>query len=236
MEGNGIGLRGPVPFFVARGTDMIQNNEMEEKSMRNDARRIFEDLLAMDISPDFADRIAKKSGWNDATVRAVIFEYRCFLLLSAISEHPVTPPEAVDLVWHEHILHTRHYQEVLPRILGKPLHHDPGREGDREMHRRQYQRTWRLYRRIFGREPTDLVWPRPQARMRDVFRRREEDCPTEDLSAYWLIAMSDSPAYAASSTPSSSECARSWDAGSTDTGSTTTSSCGTSCGGGCGGD
>lgn len=205
--------------------------------MRNDAQRIFESLLAMEISPDFSGRIAKKSGWNNATVRAVIFEYRCFLLLSAISDHPVTPPEAVDLIWHEHILYTRHYQEVLPGIIGKRLHHDPGGEDDHETHRRQYQRTWRLYRRIFGTEPTDLVWPRPRARVTDIFRRREPAEHTEDLSAFWLIAMSDSPAYATTSAAApSSDCSPSWDTGCADTGSASTSSCGSSCGGGCGGD
>ena len=205
--------------------------------MKNKTQRIFEGLLAMEISPDFSDRIAKKSGWNDATVKAVIFEYRCFLLLSAVSAYPVTPPEAVDIVWHEHILHTRHYQEVLPEILGKRLHHDPGNEGDRETHRRQYQRTWRLYRRIFGKEPTDLVWPRPQVRIKDVFRRREEKHQAEDLSSYWLIATSDSPAYTTPTpTPSTSDCAPSWDVGCADTESNSTSSCGTSCGGGCGSD
>ena len=207
--------------------------------MKDEARAIFEDLLGMEISSDFQARLTRRTGWNAPTAKAVDFEYRCFLLLCAISEVPMTPPEAVDIAWHEHILHTRHYQDVLPAIIGRRLHHDPGSQDDAEKHRLQYRRTWKLYRRVFGRQPSELVWPRPQERIMDAFRRREEG-PDVDLSMLWIAASSDSPAYASEAapcpTPSYASHSYSSDSNESHSSGDTTSSCGSSCGGGCGGD
>lgn len=211
--------------------------------MDTDAHRIFAGLIAMDLPDGFEDRVTRQTGWNRRTAGAAIFEYRCFLLLAAVSDTPVTPSADIDAVWHEHILHTRHYQEVLPSIMGKPFHHDPGTKADAETHRRQYQRTWRLYRRIFGREPNSLIWPRPLSRIRDVFRMSEREGRYEDLSEAWAIAALDTvytassqcPTTSHDSGPSSQIChvdSSIGSGGSSDSGS----SCGSSCGGGCGGD
>lgn len=198
---------------------------------------IYRGLLGMEISSDFRQRLSSKADWNAATAKAVDFEYRCFLLLCAISDVPMTPPEAVDIAWHEHILHTRHYQDVLPGIIGKRLHHDPGGEMDADKYRRQYQYTWRLYRRVFGRDPTDLIWPRPQARITDLFRRIENVDTNADLTALWVLATMENPAYVSASPSSRSSYQSSTDTSVSDTSvSNTASSCGTSCGGGCGGD
>jgi len=203
--------------------------------MKNNARVIYRDLIGMEISADFRRRLMQKTGWNISTAEAVDFEYRCFLLLCAVSDMTLTPPEAVDIAWHEHILHTRHYQDILPRIIGKRLHHDPGIEGDEEKHRIQYKNTWSLYRRIFGRDPTEIVWPRPQHRITDIFRRKDANREDLDLAALWVIASADSPAYACAPTTAASHDGSSSAGNLPDTGSDT-SSCGSSCGGGCGGD
>ena len=203
--------------------------------MKEDHRTVYRDLIGMDISPDFQRRLMRKTGWNEATAKAVDFEYRCFLLLCAVSDMTVTPPDAVDLAWHEHILHTRHYQDVLPGIIGKRLHHDPGSDGDGERHRRQYKHTWALYRRVFGREPSPLVWPKPEHRVTDIFRRRNDAGDGVDLAALWLIASADSPAYACASPTAPSYGGHTPDADCS-VADASTSSCGSSCGGGCGGD
>ena len=211
--------------------------------MDTDARRIFAGLVAMELPEGFEDRVARETGWNRRTVAAAIFEYRCFLLLGAVSDSPMTPSADIDAVWHEHILHTRHYQEVLPSIMGKPFHHDPGTKADAETHRRQYQRTWRLYRRIFGRDPNSLVWPRPLSRIRDVFRRSEPERHHEDLSQAWSIAALDTVYTAPSQcaptshdSGASSQICHVDSSNGSDSSSGSASSCGSSCGGGCGGD
>lgn len=211
--------------------------------MDTGARRIFADLIAMDLPEGFEDRVARETGWNRRTVGTAIFEYRCFLLLAAVSEAPVTPSADIDAVWHEHILHTRHYQEVLPSIMGQPFHHDPGTKADAETHRRQYLRTWRLYRRVFGREPNSLIWPRPMSRIRDVFRKSEPERHHENLSDAWMVAALDT-AYTAPAQcgPTTTHSGLSWqhchqDSGSAQSGADghsdggSGSSCGSSCGG-----
>ena len=208
------------------------------------SKDMFEALNTMEISPDFISRIQKRTGWNLATAKAVDFEYRCFLLLSAISQKPVTPPDAVDDVWHEHILYTRHYFEVLPTIIGKTLHHDPGGITDLEKHRSQYRYTWQLYRTVFGREPTRKIWPLPKKRITDLFRRKDNVFDTEDLSTAWLALAAQSSAYDTETSSHSKSYTSSHNfADSTDIAScgsssdcSSASSCGSSCGGGCGGD
>lgn len=206
--------------------------------MKGSSEEIFKQLLGMEISPDFKNRVAKATGWNNATVEAALYEYRCFLLLCAQTDLPMTPPEAVDVIWHEHILYTRHYQEVLPQILGKMLHHDPGAKGDAEKYRQQYKRTWRAYRKTFGHEPSALIWPRPQAKITDIFRTRDREVSTDNLSTLWLLAAADSPAYASENSGKNAngsghssyhEDSSSYD--SSDTSSSGGSSCGSSCGG-----
>jgi uncharacterized protein (TIGR04222 family) len=130
---------------------------------------------------DFSARLSKENGWSREFTSRVIQEYKRFLLLAMHAGHPVTPSEAVDQVWHLHLVYTRSYWQVLcGQILGRSLHHEPTKGGAMEggKFREQYQRTLESYRRLFGEEPPADVWTsvehcfRPKAfRWVDVSRR-----------------------------------------------------------------
>jgi hypothetical protein len=154
-----------------------------------------------DFEPDtplnFTRRLARDRSWSLEEARAAIGGYRRFCFLAAISETPVTPSEAVDEVWHQHLIYSRDYWEVwCKQVLGKTLHHDPTPGGPQAQcrYRRQYAETlamheqyfgppdpelWPATYRRFGRRPRyriadtarSLILPRPDALVRRLFRR-----------------------------------------------------------------
>ena len=56
---------------------------------------------------DFSARLSKENGWSREFTTRAIQEYKRFLLLAMHAGHPVTPGEAVDQVWHLHLVYTR---------------------------------------------------------------------------------------------------------------------------------
>jgi hypothetical protein len=139
---------------------------------------------------NFAARLARDRGWTLAEVRAAIEAYRRFCFLAAISPSPMTPSEAVDEVWHQHLIYSRDYWDVwCGQVLRKPLHHDPtpgGPEAQRR-YRLQYAQTLALYEEYFGPPPSGL-WPathkrfgrKPQFRIVD--RSRSFVFPRPDVT------------------------------------------------------
>ena len=145
---------------------------------------LWQSLSAMRIGPEasgFTARLALENGWSAAHAEAVDREYRRFLYLVARSDGPLSPSDDVDQAWHLHLLHSRHYWDVLcARILGRPLHHDPAGAGEAEAMRRQYETTLARYRATFGEEPPPAIWP---ARHGEGSKRRLRI----DGARYWLI-------------------------------------------------
>ncbi len=115
----------------------------------------------------FCARLARENGWSMARARRVVAEYQRFLFLAMVAGHPVTPSEAVDQVWHLHLVYTRSYWDSLCRdILGRPLHHGPTRGGSEEAARfdRQYRDTLASYERVFAEPVPPDIWPPPAVR------------------------------------------------------------------------
>ena len=84
------------------------------------------------------DRLVRKFGVD--RVRT----YLAFLVLKAVSEDydatQISPSEAVDEVWHAHILDTRHYRETCTLLCGEFIDHDPDGGSDEEA--RQVRRDY----------------------------------------------------------------------------------------------
>lgn len=117
----------------------------------------------------FSEKVAAEFGWNTQQTTDAIEEYRRFAYLSQISNDPLSPPREVDLVWHMHVLYTRHYTGPWQDLLGQPLHHEPAPAGAKEnAFREQYGRTRALYLSEFDSFGTDKLWPSVS-----VLRRRE---------------------------------------------------------------
>lgn len=120
----------------------------------------------------FTRRLARDHGWSMEEARAVIGAYRRFCFLAMITPTPVTPSEAVDEAWHQHLVYSRDYWDVwCGQVLGKPLHHDPTPGGPEAqlLYRRQYAETLALHERFFG-PPDPAIWPATHERFRNMPR------------------------------------------------------------------
>jgi len=119
------------------------------------------------VDHPFERRLASAERWSLRKARRVVEEYRRFVFLALVADHAVTPSRAVDAAWHLHLLDTRGYwEEFCPAVLGRPLHHEPGRGATSESarHQEQYARTLTAYRRCFGTDPPPDIWPAPVSR------------------------------------------------------------------------
>lgn len=128
-----------------------------------------------DCALSFARRLAREHDWSIAQADAAILEYKRFCFLAVVAGHPVTPPDAIDEVWHQHLTYSRDYwTRFCPQVLGRDLHHEPTRGGRDQgrLHQRQYADTLASYQHWFGPPPQDW-WPdaQTQASQPAHFRR-----------------------------------------------------------------
>jgi hypothetical protein len=101
----------------------------------------------------FSQRLARENGWPPDYTQRVIEEYKRFVFLATIADHPVTPPDPVDQVWHLHLTYSRSYwEDFCPNVLGKALHHEPTRGGRAEQQKfsEWYRQTLESYERLLG--------------------------------------------------------------------------------------
>jgi len=78
----------------------------------------------------FSTRLAKENDWTSEFGARAIEEYKRFAYLAVAAGHPVSPPDAVDQVWHLHLTYTQNYwKKFCAEILAKPLHHQPTEGG-----------------------------------------------------------------------------------------------------------
>lgn len=129
----------------------------------------------------FSLRLAAENGWMPGFTQRAIEEYRRFAFLATAAGHPVSPSDAVDQVWHLHLLYTRDYWgEFCPKTLGAPLHHGPARGGIAEKDKLTdwYGNTLASYRRFFGEPPADL-WP---------VRPMHPKTVRVEVARHWIIA------------------------------------------------
>jgi len=123
-----------------------------------------------DTAFPFVSRLERENGWSVAYAVRAIAEYRKFVFLAVAGGHPVSPSDAVDQVWHLHLLYTRSYWDrFCKETLGRPLHHEPTRGGKQEKDKFAgwYAATLDSYRRHFGEEPPADIWPAAEIRFGD---------------------------------------------------------------------
>ncbi len=119
----------------------------------------------LDVEGDpfpFSARLARENGWSRQQAQGAIEEYKKFIYLICVSNTPLTPSEAVDQVWHLHLVYTRSYwKDFCEGVLGRAIHHDPTKGGDSQTRRfiAQYTRTCALYESEFGSAPPVAFWP-----------------------------------------------------------------------------
>lgn len=111
----------------------------------------------------FMSRVRIALAVGDAEASDAVLEYLRFAYLAWTSTDGATPSQAVDEVWHAHLLFTRSYYAFCRGTRGEHLHHEPGDGGsDHERYRTAYLRTLDRYGSEFG-AADERWWPRPPA-------------------------------------------------------------------------
>lgn len=142
----------------------------------------------------FTARLARENHWSYDYCEAIIEEYLKFCVLSLYVDHPVTPSDEVDQVWHLHLQYTEHYIEVFCKeLLGTTFYHGPtkGGGGERVKFHEQYSKTQRSYEEHFG-EINPAYWPDAEVRFgRSIYYQRVnilENLVISKKRATWLLA------------------------------------------------
>jgi len=102
----------------------------------------------------FTDQLMAENSISRETADVAIIEYHKFMYLCATRDKRNVPSKAVDLVWHLHMQHSRDYWDGFCKILGKPVHHNPGGQG--AQHLEDYKATVEAYRDLFGTPPKGI--------------------------------------------------------------------------------
>ena len=132
----------------------------------------------------FTDRLASENGWKYEFTARVIEEYKKFIFLICISKNSLTPSDAVDQVWHLHLIYTYSYwKDLCARILEREIHHGPTKGGSNESlkYKNLYSETLKFYKATFDQDPPSDIWPDPLIRFEDSRFQRV------DLNKYWII-------------------------------------------------
>ncbi len=110
----------------------------------------------------FTDRLARENSWSLEFALRCVQEYKRFMFLICIADHPLTPSDEVDQVWHLHLLYTESYwKEFCQLTLGRTIQHGPTQGGnvERAKFNDWYQATKDLYNHTFDRIPPTDIWP-----------------------------------------------------------------------------
>lgn len=167
-----------------------QQTESAAFSMSSQQLELYHRIQAFEIDQPnallpFSKRLARENHWSLTYTQQVIEEYKKFLFLAIVANHPVTPSDAIDQVWHLHLTYTHSYwNELCAQVLQKPLHHHPTRGGvqQRERFWHCYCQTLESYEKFFGDRAPNQIWAAPTTRFQQAgqFKR-------VNAQAYWLI-------------------------------------------------
>lgn len=128
-------------------------------------QRLRDFQITDDYSSAFINKLCQQQGWNRDFAEQALLEYKRFIYLAATGNTRVVPSNAVDQVWHLHLVYTQSYwQGMCDQLIGRPIHHHPSETDERSKQRNQqdYLKTLANYQQTFGIEPDTKVWPRPK--------------------------------------------------------------------------
>jgi hypothetical protein len=124
-----------------------------------------------EIDFNFTDRLARENGWTvEYAIRAIV-EYKKFIFLLTISNHPLTPSDQVDQVWHLHLLYTQSYWiDFCENTIHQKIHHGPTKGGETEKNKYTdwYEKTKELYLATFNAETPKDIWPSSEIRFSEI--------------------------------------------------------------------
>lgn len=136
------------------------------------------------VALTFTDRLSRENGWSTEFTLRAITEYKKFMFLLCIADHPLTPSDQVDQVWHLHLLYTQSYWiDFCANTLERQIHHGPteGGESENSKFTDWYEKTKELYTSIFGFDAPKDIWPTSTIRFSEVHFQRVS------LHRNWII-------------------------------------------------
>ena len=135
----------------------------------------------------FASKIASKRGWTKQFALRAVEEYKKFVYLGVISKFSVTPSQAIDYVWHQHILFTHGYWDFCKNVIQYPFNHSPElvpMSEQTSLFSAQYNATLELYRQEFGVDPPAEIWGTPKFNLAAVTAASRKRDQTRAKSLY----------------------------------------------------
>jgi uncharacterized protein (TIGR04222 family) len=106
---------------------------------------------------NFSTRLENENYWTVNFAAAAILEYKKFMYLAATAGSMVSPSEIVDIVWHQHLVFTKSYDEFC-EVLGQKIAHIPSTHHQDEFSKFKSasERTKKLYAESFGEQPAEI--------------------------------------------------------------------------------
>ncbi len=141
-------------------SDKVDDFFLKERGLWDRISRY--DLEGIAGKTAFSTRLARANGWSFDYAKSALQEYKRFMYLICMSDKPLAPSDAVDQVWHMHLLYSQNYWEKFcPDVLERELHHIPSMGGlkEAEAHKKNYERTLDLYFKEFRMMPSIRFWP-----------------------------------------------------------------------------
>jgi hypothetical protein len=102
-----------------------------------------------DTSLEFLLDQLNQTNWKNSYKLTVIKEYEKFLYLRS-QNNKTSPSNDVDIVWHQHILNTKHYREYCNNKFGFFVDHDPTDAFDQVAREPRLINTVNEYTKKFG--------------------------------------------------------------------------------------
>ena len=98
------------------------------------------------------DKVGKENGWSEKEAITAQTEYYKMLCLFKHYDGPVVPlTDAVDKIWHQHIIDTYKYSKDCEKLFGKYLHHQPAyNQHQKNIHANATNVFNQRYESVFG--------------------------------------------------------------------------------------
>ncbi len=105
----------------------------------------------------FSVRLANENYWTKKFTDQAILEYKKFMYLAVVTDSMVSPSPIVDVVWHQHLIFSKSYQDFC-ELIGKSIQHIPSTHNRQEAQRfkQAKDRTQKLYEETFGKQPRNI--------------------------------------------------------------------------------
>lgn len=108
----------------------------------------------------FSRSLQELSGWDSDFAALAIIEYKKYMLLKVFFPEAELPPaQAVDTVWHLHLLYTLSYQAFCAALGAEFIDHDLDHGCADEARRiESYADTLSAYETLFGQKVPLAIW------------------------------------------------------------------------------